>query len=193
MKLPLLVLVSVLAALSASAQTNTIQLRNGANSTTILPSASTSITVQIPSLTAGTHYLLTSTTNPGSSGAAGSFVTYGNASSQNTTDISATNYLFNVAYSGTTVQEHALGGLISVTATGTNKNATALTLAAAATGSGTSDALYISSGRLKFLESAGATYFTTFKAGDQSADINYTLPTADGTMARRLPPMVVVR
>ena len=31
---------------------------------------------------------------------------------------------------------------------------------------------------LSFLESAGATYYTTIKAGNQSADITYTLPTA---------------
>jgi hypothetical protein len=60
---------AVLALASSFAQTNTIQLRNGSNSTTILPSASTTIAVQIPALSAGTHYLLTSTSNPGSGGA----------------------------------------------------------------------------------------------------------------------------
>ncbi|MFN4985779.1 MAG: tail fiber domain-containing protein [Ignavibacteria bacterium] len=60
---------AVLALASAFAQTNTIQLRNGANTTTILPSASSTIAVQIPALSAGTHYLLTSTSNPGSGGA----------------------------------------------------------------------------------------------------------------------------
>lgn len=61
--------IAILAIVEGEAQTNTIQLRNGANSTTILPSASTTISVQIPALTGGTHYLLTSSTNPGSSGA----------------------------------------------------------------------------------------------------------------------------
>ena len=97
-----------LASATAFAQTNTIQLRNGANTTTILPSASSTITVQIPALSTGTHYLLTSTTNPGSSGAAGSFITYGATSAQNTLDISATNYLFNVGYAATAVEQVAL-------------------------------------------------------------------------------------
>ena len=131
---------AVLALASSFAQMNTIQLRNGSNTTTILPSASSTITVQIPALSAGTHYLLTSTTNPGSSGAAGSFITYGATSAQNTLDISATNYLFNVGYAATAVEQVALGGLITSTATGTDKNATALTLAATGTGTGTSTA-----------------------------------------------------
>jgi hypothetical protein len=166
--------------LMLSAQTNTIQLRNGANSTTILPSASSTITVQIPALSAGTHYLLTSTTNPGSSGAAGSFITYGATSAQNTLDISATNYLFNVGYAATAVEQVALGGLITSTATGTDKNATALTLAATGTGTGTSTALYITNGRLTFTDSDDS-HTTSFTTGDQAANINYTLPTADGT------------
>lgn len=177
----------VLAAIAhVHGQTNTIQLRNGSHSTTILPSSSSTVSVQIPSLTSGTHYLLTSTTNPGSSGAAGSFISYGATSAQNSSLISATNYLFNVSYASDGVEQNALGGLITATATGTNTSATALTLSATGTGSGTSDALYISNGRLKFLESTGGTYFTTFKAGDQSANINYTLPTADGTSGQAL-------
>jgi hypothetical protein len=164
----------------AYGQSNTIQLRNGANSTTILPSASTTISVQIPALSAGTHYLLTSTTNPGSSGAAGSFLTYGATSAQNTTDISATNYLFNVGYAATAVEQNALGGSITSTATGTNKSATALSLAATKTGTGTATALYISNGRLTFTDSDDS-HITSFTTGNQAADINYTLPTADGT------------
>ena len=171
--------------LMLSAQTNTIQLRNGANTTTILPSASSTIAVQIPALSAGTHYLLTSTTNPGSSGAAGSFITYGATSAQNTSDISATNYLFNVGYAATAVEQVALGGLITSTATGTNKNATALTLAATGTGSGTSTALYITNGRLTFTDSDDS-HITSFTTGNQAANINYTLPTADGTSGQVL-------
>jgi hypothetical protein len=197
----LLFVVSLIgSSLMLSAQTNTIQLRNGSNTTTILPSASSTITVQIPALSAGTHYLLTSTTNPGSSGAAGSVVTYGATSAQNSLDISATNYLFNVGYAATAVEQAALGGRLVSTATGTNRAATGLTLAATATGSGTAtglsvgatstsgttDAIYISSGRLTFLESTGATYTTSFKAGDQNANIAYTLPTADGTSGQFL-------
>ena len=53
---------------SMQAQMNVIQLRNGSNSTVILPSASTTVNLQLPSLTAGTHYLLTSSTDPGSGG-----------------------------------------------------------------------------------------------------------------------------
>jgi len=34
--------------------------------------------------------------------------------------------------------------------------------------------------QIALLESAGATYYTTFKAGDQAANINYTMPTALG-------------
>jgi hypothetical protein len=161
-------------------QMNTIQLRNGSNTTTILPSASSTIAVQIPALSAGTHFLLTSTTNPGSSGAAGSFITYGATSAQNTLDISATNYLFNVGYAATAVEQVALGGLITSTATGTDKNATALTLAATGTGTGTSTALYITNGRLTFTDSDDS-HITSFTTGNQAANINYTLPTADGT------------
>ncbi|MFN4985865.1 MAG: hypothetical protein ACK5GI_06955, partial [Ignavibacteria bacterium] len=162
------------------AQTNTLQLRNGSNSTTILPSASSTITVQIPALSSGTHYLLTSTTNPGSSGAAGSFLTYGATSTQSSLDVSATNYLFNVGYAATAVEQVALGGLITSTATGTDKNATALTLAATGTGTGTSTALYITNGRLTFTDSDDS-HTTSFTTGNQAANINYTLPTADGT------------
>ncbi|MFN4985634.1 MAG: beta strand repeat-containing protein, partial [Ignavibacteria bacterium] len=117
---------------------------------------------------------------PGSSGAAGSFITYGATSAQNTSDISATNYLFNVGYAATAVEQVALGGLITSTATGTNKNATALTLAATGTGSGTSTALYITNGRLTFTDSDDS-HITSFTTGDQAANINYTLPTAAGT------------
>jgi len=166
-------------------QTNTIQLRNGANTTTILPSASSTIAVQIPALSAGTHFLLTSTTNPGSSGAAGSFITYGATSAQNSSDISATNYLFNVGYAATAVEQAALGGLITSTATGTNRNATALTLAATGTGTGTSTALYITNGRLTFTDSEDS-HITSFTTGNQIANINYTLPTADGTSGQVL-------
>jgi hypothetical protein len=161
-------------------QTNTIQLRNGSNTTTILPSASSTIAVQIPALSAGTHYLLTSTTNPGSSGAAGSFITYGATSAQNTLDISATNYLFNVGYAATAVEQVALGGLITSTATGTDKNATALTLAATGTGTGTSTALYITNGRLTFTDSDDS-HTTSFTTGNQTSNITYTLPQSDGT------------
>lgn len=175
-----LVLCLVVPCMWLHGQTNTIQLRHGSNSTTILPSSTTTVTVQIPSLSTGTHYLLTSTSNPGSAGAAGAFLTYGATSAQNTLDISATNYLFNVGYGATVVEQNALGGLITAAATGTNMNATALTLSATGTGTGTSDALYISNGRLKFKESNG-NFVTTFQAGDQAANINYTLPTADGT------------
>jgi len=166
-------------------QMNTIQLRNGSNTTTILPSASSTIAVQIPALSAGTHFLLTSTTNPGSSGAAGSFLTYGATSAQNTSDISATNYLFNVGYAATAVEQAALGGLITSTATGTNRNATALTLAATGTGTGTSTALYITNGRLTFTDSDDS-HTTSFTTGNQTANINYTLPTADGTSGQVL-------
>ena len=166
-------------------QMNTIQLRNGSNTTTILPSASSTIAVQIPALSAGTHFLLTSTTNPGSSGAAGSFLTYGATSAQNTSDISATNYLFNVGYAATAVEQAALGGLITSTATGTNRNATALTLAATGTGTGTSTALYITNGRLTFTDSDDS-HITSFTTGNQTANINYTLPTADGTSGQAL-------
>lgn len=166
-------------------QMNTIQLRNGSNTTTILPSASSTIAVQIPALSAGTHFLLTSTTNPGSSGAAGSFITYGATSAQNTLDISATNYLFNVGYAATAVEQVALGGLITSTATGTDKNATALTLAATGTGTGTSTALYITNGRLTFTDSDDS-HITSFTTGNQAANINYTLPTADGTSGQVL-------
>jgi hypothetical protein len=166
-------------------QTNTIQLRNGSNTTTILPSASSTIAVQIPALSAGTHFLLTSTTNPGSSGAAGSFLTYGTSAAQNSSDISATNYLFNVGYAATAVEQAALGGLITSTATGTNRNATALTLAATGTGTGTSTALYITNGRLTFTDSDDS-HITSFTTGNQAANINYTLPTADGTSGQVL-------
>jgi len=67
-KILTLAVVTLLGLAHALAQTNTIQLRNGANTTTILPSASSTIAVQIPALSAGTHYLLTSTSNPGSGG-----------------------------------------------------------------------------------------------------------------------------
>jgi len=179
---------------SIHAQMNVIQLRNGSNSTAILPSATTSVNLQVPSLTAGTHYLLTSSTDPGSGGL-GPILKYGPTSTQNTLAISASNYLFDVSYSGGLVNASALGARITSTATAGNNNATGLTLSATATGSGnakglsvsassssgTADAVYISSGRLTFLESAGATYVTSFVAGDQIADINYTLPPADGT------------
>lgn len=181
------------------AQMNVIQLRNGSNSTVILPSASTTVKLQLPSLTAGTHYLLTSSTDPGSSGI-GSILSYGPASVQNTLDVSASNYLFDVRYSASPVNAEALGARITSTATDGNNNATGLTLSATATGSGNAtglsvraiatsgaaDAVYISSGRLTFLESSGATYVTSFIAGDQSANINYTLPTADGTNGQAL-------
>lgn len=169
----------------AYGQSNTIQLRNGSNSTTILPSATSTVTVQIPSLSTGTHYLLTSTTNPGSSGAAGSFLTYGATSAQNTTDISATNRLFNVGYSATAVEQNALGGLITSTATGTDKSATALTLAATKTGTGTATALYITNGSLTFTDSDDS-HITSFTTGNQAADINYTLPTTAGTNGQAL-------
>jgi hypothetical protein len=176
---------------SMQAQMNVIQLRNGSNSTVILPSASTTVNLQLPSLTAGTHYLLTSSTDPGSGGL-GPILKYGPSSTQNTLAVSASNYLFDISYSASLVNAAALGARITSTATDGNNNATGLTLSATATGSGnakglsvsassssgTADAVYISSGRLTFLESAGATYVTSFVAGDQSTNITYTLPTS---------------
>jgi len=47
------------------------------------------------------------------------------------------------------------------------------------------DALKISS-NLKILESTGATYYTMFSGGNQSADVNYVLPTADGSDGQQL-------
>jgi hypothetical protein len=108
--------------------------------------------------------------------------------------------LFDVRYSSTVVNAPALGARISSTATDGNNNATGLTLSATAAGSGNAkalsvsatspsglaDAIYISRGRLTFLESVGATYVTSFSAGDQSANINYTLPTADGSSGQAL-------
>jgi hypothetical protein len=183
-----------------SAQMNTIQLRNGAFSTTILPSTTTTINLQLPSLSTGTHYLLTSSTDPGSSGIGSSLLNYGPSSTQNTLAISASNYLFDVSYSSTIVNAAALGARISSTATDGNNNATGLTLSATATGTGTAravsvsaasgtgttDAVYIGAGRLTFLESVGATFVTSFQAGDQSANINYTLPATAGTNGQAL-------
>jgi hypothetical protein len=177
------------------AQTNTLQLRNGSNTSTLLPSSTANIILQIPSLPTGTHYIATSTTDPGSSGISITDNTaYGSTSPQSTLPISGTKYLLDVSYSNSLVNAAALGARIASTATGTNSNSTGLTLGATATGTGTgtglslsaisssgsADALYIASGRLAFLESSGATYSTTFKSGDQNANITYTLPLSDG-------------
>jgi hypothetical protein len=183
-----------------AAQVNTIQLRNGAFSTTILPSSTTTINLQLPSLSTGTHYLLTSSTDPGSSGIGSSLLNYGPSSTQNSLAVSASNYLFDVRYASTVVNAAALGARISSTATDGNNNATGLTLSATATGTGTAralsvsaasgtgttDAVYIGAGRLTFLESAGATFVTSFQAGDQSANINYTLPASAGANGQAL-------
>jgi hypothetical protein len=178
------------------AQTNTLQLRNGSNTSTLLPSSTANIILQIPSLPNGTHYIATSTTDPGSSGISITDNTaYGSTSPQSTLAISGTKYLLDVSYSNSLVNAAALGARIASTATGTNSNSTGLTLDATATGtgrgtglslsavstSGSADALYISAGRLAFLESSGATYTTTISAGNQSANINYTFPLSDGT------------
>lgn len=194
------ILVVVLALFSAEillAQSSTIQLRNGSFTTTILPSASTSVVLQVPALTSGTHYIATSTSDPGASGISlTNKLVYGATSPQNTLAISGTSYLFDAAYANTVVNATALGARVASTATDGNNNATGLTVAAGAIGSGTGlgvglsassptgrpDALYIGAGRLTFLEAGGGAAFTTsFQSGDQSANVTYTLPNTVGS------------
>lgn len=70
-------------------------------------------------------------------------VAYGTTSTQNTSDISATKYLFDLSYAATVVDQHTLGARINSTNTsaGANLNATGLSITADAGAGGTATAL----------------------------------------------------
>lgn len=193
----LIVLVLFSALSDSGAQTNTVQLINGSNTTTLLPSATTTVNLQIPSLSDGSWYIATS---PIDQGAGGILLTdtmaYGATAVRNTLAIDGMIRLFDVSYANSAVNNSALGARIVSSATGVNSGATGLSISAGASGSssgtglhlsaasasGLADALYISSGRFAMLESTGATYRTDFYAGDQNNDIAYVLPVSDGSV-----------
>jgi hypothetical protein len=85
---------------SLHGQTNTIQLRNGSQTTTILPSTGT-VRIQIPDAPDGssTLYLNTSTVAPANNAGGGGLL-YGASTPQNSLEIKATSnpYLFNISY-----------------------------------------------------------------------------------------------
>lgn len=186
----------VLCVLSLSAQSNTVQLRNGTNTTTLLPSATSNVVVQTPSFNAGTYYIATSPADPGFGGA----TLYGATSPHNSVSVDGSTRLFDVSYSNTQVNHPALGARIASEAVTGSNASTGLTLSATAAGAGTgiglrlaatspsgsADALHITAGNLVFLESLGATYTSSFAAGDMSANVSYVLPTSDGTSGQFL-------
>ena len=88
------------------------------------------------------------------------FVLYNINPSQNAAAITATNYLFDVAYASTTVAQNALGARISATntSTGANNSANGLTVNATATTGGTATALTLSA-------SGGATDYEVVATG----------------------------
>jgi hypothetical protein len=178
------------------AQSSTLQLRNGAHTTTLVSSASTNVIIQIPSLSDGTHYIATSTANPGTGGLSiTSQTNYGTTSPQNVLGINGSQYVFDIAYANTLVNSNSLGARVNSTATDGNNDAVGLTLSATSMGagatvglqlsagslSGSQDAIYIDSGRLSLLESAGSIYTVTFTAGNQASDVSYVLPVIDGS------------
>lgn len=135
----------------------------------------------------------------------GSFVNYNTATPQNTATIVGGNYLFNVAYAASATTTNALGATISsVAGTSGNTNATGLTLSSTANGAGTSTGLAVTAsggstknaidatGNVRLLSTGGtasslslqnpaATFSSTFTAGAQTANLNYTLPTSAPT------------
>ncbi len=133
----------------------------------------------------------------------GSFVQYDVTSAQNAST-TRTDNLFNVAYGAGANDANAAGAVITSTGGATNRTATGLTITSTATGTGTATGLSVTAtggttkiaiaatGNVNLLSSGGTasnlslqnpagTFATTFTAGAQTANINYTLPTAAPT------------
>jgi hypothetical protein len=130
----------------------------------------------------------------------GNAVNYDVTTAQNTiTD--RTHNLFNVAYSGAASDASSAGAVITSVAGPTNGTATGLTITATGTGLGNSTGLSVTAnggttntaiaatGNVNILSAAGSantlglqnpagTFTSYFKAGAQSTDITYTLPTS---------------
>lgn len=96
----------------------------------------------------------------------GTGVNYGAATTQNTTAISATNYLYDISYASTSVNTAALGARITSTSTNGNNDATGLTLSTTAVGSGTATGLAVS-----VASTSGSKYAATFSGGNVGVGI----------------------
>lgn len=189
----LVVMVCLVSPIMGLAQTNTIQLRNGSQTTTILPSNNT-VRIQIPDIPEGeTVYLNTSNVAPVTTTGGGGLL-YGTSVMQNSLGLGPDNpYLFYVSYSSAS-DGTAFGGRIISTSIGTNYAATGLTLSATATGTGDAaglvlsansgtgreDALIISNGQLRM--NSSNTKFVSFRVSPTlSENTQYVWPENDGS------------
>ena len=100
----------------------------------------------------------------------GSGVNYGATTTQNTTDISSANYLYDLSYSATSVNASALGARINSTSTNGSNNANGLTLSVTATGAGTATGIAVT-----VASTSGSKYAATFSGGN--VGIGITNPT----------------
>ncbi len=100
----------------------------------------------------------------------GTGVNYGATTTQNTTDISSANYLYDLSYSATSVTASALGARINSTSTTGSNNANGLTLSVTAAGAGIATGLAVS-----VASTSGSKYAATFSGGN--VGVGVTNPT----------------
>ncbi len=96
----------------------------------------------------------------------GTGVNYGATTTQNSTAISSSNYLYDISYASTSINNAALGARINSTSTNGNNDATGLTLSTTAVGSGTATGLAVT-----VASTSGSKYAATFLGGNVGVGI----------------------